>query len=237
MPWDGTRLMLGQVTRSRSGLPQLRSTEQVAGDFDTAVAQPCFSADGGSLLYTSDQRGYSQLWCRDLASGATRCLNEDTYDVAGPAWVQGRRAFSLAADSRTLYFVRRRKQPARRIPPRPPQRCPRQSASSRELHPRRAAHRRPARQGPRLYCLGERSTGPHRRRHGRTNAGKGARGYGIANRGRPFPATARFLASRRRHPHLRPLLPSGQQPLLRAGAAPVDRGRPRRPHRPSRDQL
>ena len=106
MPWDGTRLMLGQVTRSRSGLPQLRSTEQVAGDFDTAVAQPCFSADGGSLLYTSDQRGYSQLWCRDLASGATRCLNEDTYDVAGPAWVQGRRAFSLAADSRTLYFVR-----------------------------------------------------------------------------------------------------------------------------------
>ena len=106
MPWDGTRLVLGQLARSRHGLPSLRTTEVLAGDADTAIAQPCFSPDGRYLVYASDERGYSNLWCRDLASGATRCLYEDASDVAGPAWAQGMRAFSWAADSRTLYFVR-----------------------------------------------------------------------------------------------------------------------------------
>ena len=106
MPWDGTRLVLGQLARSRHGLPSLRTTEVLAGDADTAIAQPCFSPDGRYLVYASDERGYSNLWCRDLASSTTRCLYEDTSDVAGPAWAQGMRAFSWAADSRTLYFVR-----------------------------------------------------------------------------------------------------------------------------------
>ena len=106
MPWDGTRLVLGQLARSRHGLPSLRATEVLAGGADTAIAQPCFSPDGRYLVYVSDERGYSNLWCRDLASGATRCLCEDASDVATPAWVQGLRTFSWAADSRTLYFVR-----------------------------------------------------------------------------------------------------------------------------------
>ena len=106
MPWDGTRLVLGKLARSRHGLPSLRTTEVLAGDADTAIAQPCFSPDGRYLVYASDERGYSNLWCRDLASGDTRCLYEDANDVATPAWAQGMRAFSWAADSRTLYFVR-----------------------------------------------------------------------------------------------------------------------------------
>lgn len=106
MPWDGTRLVLGQLTRSRRGLPSLRTTEVLAGGADPAIAQPCFSPDGRYLVYASDERGYSNLWCLDLARGTTRCLCEDAHDVATPAWVQGLRTFSWAADSRTLYFVR-----------------------------------------------------------------------------------------------------------------------------------
>lgn len=106
MPWDGTRLVLGQLARSRRGLPSLRATEVLAGGADTAIAQPCFSPDGRYLVYASDERGYSNLWCYDLARGTTRCLCEDANDVATPAWVQGLRMFSWAADSRTLYFVR-----------------------------------------------------------------------------------------------------------------------------------
>ena len=64
MPWDGTRLVLGQLARSRQGLPSLRTTEVLAGDADTAIAQPCFSPDGRYLVYASDERGYSNLWYR-----------------------------------------------------------------------------------------------------------------------------------------------------------------------------
>ena len=71
-----------------------------------------FTPDGRYLVYASDERGYSNLWCRDLANGDTRCLYEDANDVATPAWAQGMRAFSWAADSRTLYFVRKRKLPS-----------------------------------------------------------------------------------------------------------------------------
>lgn len=106
MPWDGTRLVLGQLARSRDGLPRLRTQEILAGDLDTAVAQPCFSPAGNCIVYASDQRGYSNLWLRDLTSGETRCLTEDTHDIAGPAWAQGNRACSFSADSRTLYFAR-----------------------------------------------------------------------------------------------------------------------------------
>lgn len=106
MPWDGTRLVLGLLTRSRDGLPHLRKQEILVGDIDTAIAQPCFSPDGRHLVYASDQRGHSNIWLRDLDSGETRCLSEDTHDVAGPAWIQGLRAFSFSADGATLYFIR-----------------------------------------------------------------------------------------------------------------------------------
>lgn len=106
MPWDGTRLVLGQLARSRDGLPRLREREILAGDLDTAIAQPCFSPDGRYLVYASDQRGFSNLWLRDLASGETRCLTDDQWDVAGPAWAQGLRAFSFSADAKSLYFTR-----------------------------------------------------------------------------------------------------------------------------------
>ena len=106
MPWDGTRLVLGYIAKGRDGLPRLRDRLPLAGDLDTSISQPCFSPDGRYLVYSSDQRGYSNLWCYDLQNGATSCLTEDAYDIASPAWSQGNRHCSFAADGRTLYFVR-----------------------------------------------------------------------------------------------------------------------------------
>ena len=106
MPWDGTRLVVGHIARGRDGRPRLRDRTPLAGDLDTAVSQPCFSPDGRHLVYASDQRGYSNLWCYNLQSGATRCLTEDAHDIAGPAWAQGNRHCAFSADSKTLYFVR-----------------------------------------------------------------------------------------------------------------------------------
>ena len=105
MPWDGTRLLLGRLARRRDGLPTLGEGEIIAGDVDTVIAQPLFSPDGRYLVYASDQRGHSNLWLRDLDSAEMRCLSEDAFDIAGPAWIQGLRACSFSADGRTLYFI------------------------------------------------------------------------------------------------------------------------------------
>ena len=105
MPWEGTRLVLAMVAYRRDGTPYIRSQRTVAGSHDEAISQPCFSPDGRSLVYASDRTGWSQLWCRDLAEDTERCLTEERYDIAMPAWVQGLRAFGFATDS-MLYFVR-----------------------------------------------------------------------------------------------------------------------------------
>ena len=105
MPWDGTRLVLAMVAYRRDGTPYIRSQRTVAGSQDEAISQPCFSPDGRSLVYASDRTGWSQLWCRDLGEDTERCLTEERYDIATPAWVQGLRAFGFAADG-MLYFVR-----------------------------------------------------------------------------------------------------------------------------------
>ena len=106
MPWDGARLMLGSLHCPEHQLPLLRSSQHLAGDEDTTVFQAEFSPDGRFLVYTCDQRGWSNLWRFDLARQESDCLTEDEYDVALPAWGQGMRVFAFGADGRQLYFSR-----------------------------------------------------------------------------------------------------------------------------------
>jgi len=68
--------------------------ETLAGDADTAIFQPAFSPDGRYLAYASDQRGWSQLYLRDLRTEATASLTEEECDIGLPAWAQGMRAFA-----------------------------------------------------------------------------------------------------------------------------------------------
>lgn len=106
MPWDGSRLQLGQMSGRGDRLPRITGINTVAGDADTATAQPTFSPDGRSLAYLSDEGGWSQLWLCELESGECRCLCEDEVDVGLPAWVQGMRVFTFSPDSQRLYFSR-----------------------------------------------------------------------------------------------------------------------------------
>ena len=197
MPWDGTRLMLGQVARSRSGLPQLRSTEQVAGDF-------------------GHSRGPAFLLARRSARSCTHPTSADILSSGAAIWRAVRRAAS--ARTRTTWLARLGPKADGRFRWLPiaapcissavktvsaPRIASTSTAVSLTKVPALASythveqtHRRPTRQGPRLYCLGERSPGPHRRWHRRTNAGEGSCGHGVANRRRPFRAATRFLASR-----------------------------------------
>jgi len=105
MPWDGSRLVVADIGRRGDGQPFVKEQHVLAGDIDESVSQPCFSPDGRYLVYASDRRGWSNLWIRDLQNNEERCLAQDEYDVATPAWVQGLRAFGFFADGR-LAFVR-----------------------------------------------------------------------------------------------------------------------------------
>lgn len=105
MPWDGSRLIVAHVGFRADGQPFAKEQCSVAGGSDESVAQPCFSPDGRHLVYASDCNGWSQLWCRDLATGQDRCLSAEPFDVATPAWVQGLRSYGFSADG-ALFFVR-----------------------------------------------------------------------------------------------------------------------------------
>ena len=107
MPWDGTRLVLGDLSISGESLPRLADVSVLAGaGNDEAVFQPEFSPDGRYLAYVSDRRGWSDVWLYDLETEVHRCLDEADGDVALPAWIQGLRVIGFSADSRHLLFTR-----------------------------------------------------------------------------------------------------------------------------------
>ena len=106
MPWDGTRLVLGNLSIAGESLPRLADTSVMAGaGDDEAVFQPEFSPDGRYLAYVSDRRGWSDVWLYDLETGGHRCLDEADGDVGMPAWIQGIRVIGFSADSRHLFFT------------------------------------------------------------------------------------------------------------------------------------
>jgi dipeptidyl aminopeptidase/acylaminoacyl peptidase len=108
MPWDGTELCIATVRppRAEGDLPTVTDIRVIAGDTTTAIFQPEFSSDGRSLAYISDATGWDNLYLYDLASGESRPLTEDPVEVGQPAWSQGMRAYSFAADGSSLLFLR-----------------------------------------------------------------------------------------------------------------------------------
>ncbi|GAA3293201.1 prolyl oligopeptidase family serine peptidase [Streptomyces cinereospinus] len=83
MPWDGTELLLAEVTDDGT----LGAPRTVAGGPEEAVAQAEFDA-AGALLYVSDRTGWWNLY-RD---GAPLCPREEEF--GGPLWRVGSRWFA-----------------------------------------------------------------------------------------------------------------------------------------------
>ena len=106
MPWDGTRLVLGDLRFPKGTTPLLAAARTIAGDATTSLFQPLFSPDGNTLAYASDSRGWSNIWLYELKENRHACLSEDEHDVGLPAWIQGMRAMSFSADGKRLYFTR-----------------------------------------------------------------------------------------------------------------------------------
>lgn len=105
MPWSGTRLMVARVDVGQAGLA-LSDTQQVAGGDDISVMQPEYSPDGQHLAYLSDEDGWWQLYLRDLQAGDSRQLTVGEFEIGGPAWVQGIRAYAWKPDGSGLYAIK-----------------------------------------------------------------------------------------------------------------------------------
>ncbi|MFC9928001.1 prolyl oligopeptidase family serine peptidase [Streptomyces sp. NPDC127190] len=84
MPWDGTDLLVAEVTDGGT----LERVRTVAGGPDEAVAQVEWSYPDGALLYTSDRGGWWNLY-RD---GTPLCPREEEF--GGPLWQLGLQWFA-----------------------------------------------------------------------------------------------------------------------------------------------
>lgn len=93
MPWDGATLSIAAVEIDvELGEVSIQAPVRVAGATNIAAQQPCFSPDGETLAYISDESGWSQLYLYDLSAKTHRQLTAGEFDLAGPAWIQGQRS-------------------------------------------------------------------------------------------------------------------------------------------------
>jgi len=101
MPWDGSRLMLAEMSKDGSSLNAIR---QIAGDENVSVFQPAFSPDGSKLAWLQNNTEFDDLQVRDLETDTIQTLLENQ-PLMLPAWVQGQRIYNWAADGRAIYYL------------------------------------------------------------------------------------------------------------------------------------
>ena len=98
MPWDGTRMVVGDLSDG-----QLAQIRVVAGGSRESVLDPQWSRDGTVLYFLSDRTGWWNLYrWRD---GVVEPLTSLEAEIGGPLWVLGARSYVLADDERVLLSV------------------------------------------------------------------------------------------------------------------------------------
>ena len=105
MPWEGTRLCLGQVRYASGHLPQVCDVETLAGSRTASIFQPTFSPDGRYLAYIGNQSGWGQLYLYDVRERTHRVLTNVPAECGQPAWTQGMRTYGFRHDGQGLYYV------------------------------------------------------------------------------------------------------------------------------------
>jgi dipeptidyl aminopeptidase/acylaminoacyl peptidase len=94
MPWDATRLWVGELTGA--GLAGVRL---VAGGDAVAVLEPQWSADG-TLTWISDESGFWNLY--DDRDGDARPILPRRAEFAGPLWNLGQSNYAILGDGRIV---------------------------------------------------------------------------------------------------------------------------------------
>jgi dipeptidyl aminopeptidase/acylaminoacyl peptidase len=100
MPWNGTRLYLGELDGEISKL------EPIAGGATESIFQPEWSPDGAQIVFVSDRSGWWNLYSLDLGTRAVRALAPMAAEFGLPQWVFGMSTYAFAGTGRIVctYF-------------------------------------------------------------------------------------------------------------------------------------
>ena len=97
MPWDGTRLRVGELTADG-----LQGVQAIAGGDAESVSEPCWDADG-TLYFLSDRDGWWNLY--RWRAGATEQVTRLDAEIGAPLWQFGPASYVLLGDGRALARV------------------------------------------------------------------------------------------------------------------------------------
>jgi dipeptidyl aminopeptidase/acylaminoacyl peptidase len=98
MPWNGTRLYLGEVAQNGA----ISKFEQIAGGATESIFQPEWSPDGAQIALVSDRSGWWNLYSLDLATRAMRALAPMAAEFGLPQWLLGMSTYAFAGPQRIV---------------------------------------------------------------------------------------------------------------------------------------
>ena len=101
MPWDGTRLMLGELSEDGKSL---KTVKQLAGVENVATFQPIFSPDSSKLAWLQNSAEFDDLVVLDMETDDRQTLLENQ-NMMLPAWVQGQRTINWANDGKSITYL------------------------------------------------------------------------------------------------------------------------------------
>jgi len=97
MPWDGTRLTVGELAADG-----LRGLQTIAGGEAESVSEPCWDGDG-TLYFLSDRDGWWNLY--RWRGGAAEQVTRLDAEIGVPWWQFGPTSYVLLGDGRALARV------------------------------------------------------------------------------------------------------------------------------------
>jgi dipeptidyl aminopeptidase/acylaminoacyl peptidase len=98
MPWNGTRLYLGEVAQNGA----ISKLEPIAGGATESIFQPEWSPDGAQIVLVSDRSGWWNLYSFDLATRAMRSLAPMAAEFGLPQWLLGMSTYAFAGPERIV---------------------------------------------------------------------------------------------------------------------------------------
>jgi dipeptidyl aminopeptidase/acylaminoacyl peptidase len=98
MPWNGTRLYLGEVAQNGA----ISKLEPIAGGATESIFQPEWSPDGAQIVLVSDRSGWWNLYSFDLATRAMRSLAPTAAEFGLPQWLLGMSTYAFAGPERIV---------------------------------------------------------------------------------------------------------------------------------------
>lgn len=106
MPWDQSELHLLTLTYDHLR-PIVTHYQVIAGDEGgVSIMGTAFSPNGKTLAYTSDRKGWWQLYLYDLEHERHYQLTQDEAEYAVPAWLHDMRTFGWSRDGNAIYALR-----------------------------------------------------------------------------------------------------------------------------------